>query len=119
MVVGAFFGAGLLLIVMFYTLYRTVFKPFRELRNIDNGGGMIKIHDIKLDDEVKLVEADSQRNIDVNDIKGKNASKVDTMDAGGARFGVGALPKFSSLPLTHTFSTNTLLIFSIPNHLFS
>jgi len=89
MVVGAFFGAGLLLIFMFYTLYRTVFKPFRELRNIDNGGGMIKIHDIKLDDEVKLVEADSQRNIDVNDIKGKNASKVGTMDAGGARFGVG------------------------------
>merc|ERR1719483_599341 len=67
MVVGAFFGAGLLLIIMFYTLYRTVFKPIREF---DNGGGMIKIHDIKLDDEVKLVEADSLRNIDVNDIKG-------------------------------------------------
>jgi len=75
MVVGAFVGAGVLMAIMFYTLWKTVFQPLQNLKRADGGGSA----DIRMD--TNLVDADSQA-IDVETMKGNFEADIDC--AGGS-----------------------------------
>lgn len=82
MVLGAFFGAGILLIFMFYTLYATVYRPLKKLRAIgdDGGAGMTIGDDLKMETQIKLID-EPQNTMDTSSIAGKMAK--DMQCAGG------------------------------------